>query len=617
MNLCPKCHHVFDSEELVCPYDGEPLQPLTDAWESSPVEPKEGDLLGSYRILTQIAEGGMARIFRAKHVQIGRLVALKVLKARLLDPTNIIRFFKEARAVNEIHHPNIIRIEDFVLKINEGIPLVYMVMELLHGIDLRTRIFEVGQLAVEEAVEITSQIAQALFAVHRANLLHRDLKPENIFLLRSEAETTTTEEDSVVTNVIWHNQTQSLAKRGCQIKLLDFGIAKSLPTHDQAHKYETDPSICIGTPAYMTPEYIIGKTVDERSDIYSLGLVLYEMLTGKVPFASSNQDEILRCHVTQAPPPISTYRQVPPELAAVVMQCIEKDPLNRYLNMRALDRALRDCIENEKVKGGSRTLAAREVPDSSPLDIVPAIEEKTQASPDLPGIINATPAPEPGSADCDDQAPKGTVVANDHTASNSRLSVQVTRRFRFLSRSKLKFIAMASGVMLVASLAIFASWKLIGATENEQVDSIKKSTSTRVTHKAEIADPVPGPAIVAGQHSRSTPQVDAGADVQIRMTDQEPVVHARRPEAASEDTAATKLRRSVRQQRKRRSSARLAAKRKRMKRFRRLTKRSRPGKLGHPRGGDSASRRSPPASSKLDPITGKAATINPFNRNDE
>jgi serine/threonine protein kinase len=290
-----------------------------------------GTLLGSYRLLATIGTGGMGNIYSAEHVRLGRRVGLKVLKPELTRRVDVVkRFFAEARAVSEVGHPNIVDIHDFVEDGSVEPPLIYMVMELLVGCDLAQRIRSVGPMEPAEVVPIAVQVANALIAVHRLNILHRDLKPENIFLV---------ERPGAVPHV----------------KLLDFGVATTFG--DRESLGLTAPGATVGTPQYMAPEQILGAPLDERTDLYSLGVVLYDMLTNSVPFQSSQFGEVLVKHVEARPDPIVARRlaqgrgPVPRDLEDVVMRCLEKKPDHRFPNAAALREALVACVPPERLRG--------------------------------------------------------------------------------------------------------------------------------------------------------------------------------------------------------------------------------------------------------------------------
>ena len=293
-----------------------------------------GNLLGSYRVLSLLGEGGMGMVYRAEHVRLGRKVAIKVLRRDLMKNKEIVaRFFNEARAVNEIGHPNIVDIIDFVENFEIEPPLVYMVMELLSGQDLRGRIEAASPMDPPEVVGIALQVANALVAVHRVKILHRDLKPDNIFLVQPDE---SLDDDD-------------LARRGAQVKLLDFGVARAFGERERLNV--TDPGTAIGTPEYMAPEQVLGRQLDHRTDIYALGMVMYEMLTGQVPFTSHSYGEVLIKAVKEQPAPISEVRlegmSMPSGLEPLVMRCLEKDPAKRYQNARELRRTLYALAERE------------------------------------------------------------------------------------------------------------------------------------------------------------------------------------------------------------------------------------------------------------------------------
>src|SRR3954469_11911527 len=208
-----------------------------------------GRRVGNYQIIRSLGEGGMGAVYMAEHPRIGKQVAIKVLHARLCaDPGVVSRFFQEARGVNEIRHPNIVDIADFG-ETEDGV--FYFVMELLSGRTLRERLSQGGALPVGEGLAIAQQVADALGAAHRVGIVHRDLKPDNIFLL----------DDS--------------RKETPPIKLFDFGIAKLLRS-EPSSPHRTAPGQVMGTLSYMAPEQMEGREVDARTDIYALGVVLYE-----------------------------------------------------------------------------------------------------------------------------------------------------------------------------------------------------------------------------------------------------------------------------------------------------------------------------------------------------
>jgi serine/threonine-protein kinase len=272
-----------------------------------------GQIVGNYRLVRILGEGGVGTVYEAVHTQLGRKMAIKLLHKDVVSRETVTRFFNEARAVNEIRHPNIIDVEDFVITpAGEH----YMLMELLEGEDLRTVITREKQLDPARVAAIGEQVASALGAVHRVGIIHRDLKPDNIFLMM---------------------------KDGREVaKLLDFGIAK----FQNEQQGVTRAGMTMGTPHYMAPEQIItGRENDlgNGSDIYALGMVLYEALTGAPAFNSPATAQILRAHCFEPVDPPSKRRAspVPPVLEAVIMKCLEKERGNRFPTAEDMCAALR------------------------------------------------------------------------------------------------------------------------------------------------------------------------------------------------------------------------------------------------------------------------------------
>lgn len=253
---------------------------------------------GKYRLDALLGEGGMGCVYRATRLLIGDTVAIKILHSETMrDPNAIERFRREAQAAARLKHPNVVAIYDFGVGADDS---VYLVMEMADGEDLRRLIERHGKLSLSVSSELLDQLCSALDEAHQRSIVHRDLKPENI-LVRS-------------------------TPNGYRVKVLDFGIAK-LKDLSTTSATLTQVGTVIGTPAYMSPEQCRGREVDSRSDIYSLGIILYEMLTGSVPFYAKHSAEVVAQHVSELPPPPSARNPaIPPAVEAVVMRALQKHP---------------------------------------------------------------------------------------------------------------------------------------------------------------------------------------------------------------------------------------------------------------------------------------------------
>jgi serine/threonine protein kinase len=275
---------------------------LPDGVMSQRDEPlPSGTPVGEYEVLGLLGEGGFGAVYRAVHPVIGKHAAIKVLKREFSSqPDMVARFVSEARAVNQIRHKHIIDIFSFGV-LPDG--RQFFVMELLEGVALETYLERHGAMPFAQAAPILRAVARALGAAHAAGITHRDIKPENVFLCMDE--------DGHATP-----------------KLLDFGIAKLVVDKNSQHK--TRSGIPMGTPLYMSPEQVHGKAVDPRSDIYSFGVMAFQMLTGRVPFDGESMMEVMMKQLSAAPPPPSSvHPAIPPSLDAPILAMMEKDPAAR------------------------------------------------------------------------------------------------------------------------------------------------------------------------------------------------------------------------------------------------------------------------------------------------
>jgi serine/threonine protein kinase len=292
-----------------------------------------GPRIGSYVVRGILGQGGMGTVYLAEHTVIGKKVAIKVLKRDLAGhDTLVARFINEARANAVVGHPGIVDVFD-VGTLPSGVP--YLVMEYLQGESLAQRIAKVGQLPIKQAANIAWETASAVGAAHAKGIVHRDLKPENLFLARDPS-----------------------APEVEKVKVLDFGIAK---LHANPTKISTQTGAVMGTPVYMSPEQCRGARdeVDHRTDIYSLGIILYEMLVGKPPFQGEAFGDLLLRHMTEAPAPVSAANsQVPDFLEEVVMRALAKRREDRFSSMREFQKGL---------AGATDGLAADKTP--APFDV--------------------------------------------------------------------------------------------------------------------------------------------------------------------------------------------------------------------------------------------------------
>jgi serine/threonine-protein kinase len=257
--------------------------------------PQAGDTLDHYRLDATIARSGMATLFKATDLNGGRQVAIKLPHAEMeADPILIERFQREAEIGQELDHPGLVKTYD-----SEQCSRTYMVIEWVEGRLLRVILSEQGKLPIERAVSLTLEICDALDYMHKHGVVHRDLKPENIMVLARD-----------------------------RIKLIDFGIAMK---EDARRLTFAGPSPLLGTPDYISPEQVKGQRGDQRSDIYSLGIMLYEMLTGQTPFSGPNPLAVMNERVLNDPQPARKLRpEITPQLQEILNRALERDPRHRY-----------------------------------------------------------------------------------------------------------------------------------------------------------------------------------------------------------------------------------------------------------------------------------------------
>jgi eukaryotic-like serine/threonine-protein kinase len=297
MKACPKCGKEYPDTVTLCPADGIALEKTDDSLLGQ-------TLTGKYRIEERLSEGGMGTVYRGTHVLMDKTVAIKVLRPSLAADEKIVaRFSREARAASRISHPHALSVTDFG-EAENGV--VFLVMEYLSGRTLKDIIRSEGPLPLPRVVEIIRQVGGALDAAHEQGVVHRDFKSENIMLLSSSGTD--------------------------YAKVLDFGIAKIKEPEGSYDPGLTAPDLVIGTPQYMSPEQCSqSPDIDARSDIYSFGVILYEMLVGHVPFTGDSPTAIMLKHLQEPAPSVLTERSDLPEaIGRVVARALEKRPEDRY-----------------------------------------------------------------------------------------------------------------------------------------------------------------------------------------------------------------------------------------------------------------------------------------------
>jgi len=357
MKHCKICNATYPTSFTHCPHDG---TLLTEASEWS----EGGIIRGKYRILGKLGQGGMATVYKALHVGFDEVFALKVINPELASDLSFVkRFGQEAALARKLQHPNAVRVED-IDQADDGRP--FIVMEFIEGDSLKDVIQREAPLAVPRVCRIAKQVAAALDAAHALGMIHRDIKPGNIILTRPAAGGGKGAEEMA--------------------KVLDFGIAKIHEAHAAAGATTlTRTGTSMGTPAYMSPEQAMGKTgdgLDGRADIYSLGIVMYEMLTGELPVQAETVMQMLIAQINTPPEPIRIRR---PELSegigAVVMRCLEKDPARRPPSGASLIAQIEQCESG---------VAAGAAPDDVPTVATPS-PRPAQVAPPVPSRPSKTP----------------------------------------------------------------------------------------------------------------------------------------------------------------------------------------------------------------------------------
>jgi serine/threonine-protein kinase len=329
---CPQCGRRFAEPADRCDTDGSPLY-------GPEVMERVGTALGNYKIHHILGEGGMGVVYRAEHAMLGKPVAVKVLHDRFASRDGALeQFLREARAASRIRHPNIVDVTDFGTAPDGS---VFFVMEYLEGESLEDVLARQHHMEVFSAVNVVRQTAQALAAAHDHGIVHLDLKPENVFLINRDGRRRVVRKVSRSSDFVVEPE-----GKFDFVKLLDFGVAKFIDSAAST-VLGRESGMVFGTPHYMSPEQAKGEPVDGRSDVYSLGILFYEMLVGDVPFDGEQSVDILNAHVS-SPVPLPQHRRPDLEIDSnthsTIMCCLAKDPIDRFQSMDELLEALERCV---------------------------------------------------------------------------------------------------------------------------------------------------------------------------------------------------------------------------------------------------------------------------------
>jgi serine/threonine-protein kinase len=329
MRACPQCQNSCDETHKFCPSCGFPIGKVVANSE----DPLVGRTLpGGYVILDLVGVGGMGRVYRAEQTNLARTVAVKIIHPHLVGEENAAaRFITEARAASRLNHPNSVGVIDFG-KTSDG--QLYLVMEFLRGRDLARVAYEEGPLPFRRIVDVLRQVLAALAEAHHLEIIHRDLKPENVIL-------------------------EPMRSGGDFVKVVDFGLAKM--RQESTGPSITSPGIVCGTPEYMSPEQGRGDPLDARSDLYAVGVILYQLLTGHLPFEADSPTQVVLMHLSAVPPDprkVAPDRMIGDPLIDVVYRALSKEPKDRYRDADEFSEALLTALAHiegsANLRGGDR-----------------------------------------------------------------------------------------------------------------------------------------------------------------------------------------------------------------------------------------------------------------------
>lgn len=421
MLICSQCKRSYSDQDFrICPLDGSVL-----SQDETPVtDPLLGKVLaGRFRIVEKIGQGGMGCVYKALHTQMDRVCAIKMLSPLAGDnESTSARFRREAKMTSRIDSPNAVTIYDF----GEADPgQFYLAMEYIEGESLAHVLTREKSLPIERVVDITNQIARALSAAHALGIVHRDLKPANIMLT--------------------HKQGSEL------VKVLDFGIAKTV-TEDDNDKL-TQTGHLLGTPTFMSPEQVLGESIDSRSDVYSLAIIVYQMLSGSLPFDGENVRTLIMKRINEAPKPL---RAIAPYLSAeieqAVMRGLEREPSRRIADVDQFAAALRSAAASA---GHELTETTATILDSRTIEINRPVEPPPKHSPQAAQRNTALPSPTENRAD--DSAT--IVVPRQPAIPPPRTLPEAEKRTGLALLLIPAFVLVLLGGVAAAAYWIYSNWK--------------------------------------------------------------------------------------------------------------------------------------------------------------
>jgi serine/threonine protein kinase len=373
---CPHCKQPLADNARFCHGCGSAVSRQTNPHDASTaptivntdaIDPLIGSVLeGKYQILAKLGQGGMGSVYRARRVHIGDEVAVKVLLQEFVRNTAALeRFRREARASAMLQHPNVVTIHDYGEARDESAP-AFIVMELVRGTSLRDIIDGEKRISPQRAVALMKSICAGVGAAHRNGIIHRDIKPDNIIALPPDPD-----------------------DESERVKVLDFGIAKLRDMAGSAALTQT--GTVIGTPYYMSPEQCKAEHLDSRSDVYSLGAMMYEMLAGGPPFTAATATGIVAKHLTQPPPPLPPDLGAPADLEAAIMRALSKDPRERQADAAEFSRELQSSLLGQSAPVAVRVADVAEKPparEEARHQFAPAAKQKSSRA-GLIAIISA------------------------------------------------------------------------------------------------------------------------------------------------------------------------------------------------------------------------------------